>query len=162
MKRAALALVATVAGLVLLLGFKSQSPAAAKGIALPSTPTGGGGSGSGSGSSSGSSSSASSSGSVGSAAATSGTRSATGQAIETAYGPVQVRITEVNGKITKVTPVQLPNTYSRDFAIDQYAVPQLIQETMQSQSANIQMVSGASYTSQGYIDSLQSAIDQLR
>lgn len=158
MKRAALTLVATVAGLVLLLGFKSQSPAAASRIAVPTTPTGGTGTGSGSASSS----SASSTGSSGSAAATSGTRSATGQAIQTAYGPVQIRITEVNGKITKVTPLQLPQTYSRDLAIDQYAVPELIQETLQTQSANIQMVSGASYTSQGYIDSLQSAIDQLR
>ena len=157
MKRAVLALVTTALGLVLLLSFKTSNPAsAANPVALPSTPSG---SGSGSGASS---SSSSANGSSSSAASTSGTRTATGNTINTAYGPVQIRITEVNGKITKVQPLQLPQTYGRDIQIDQYAVPQLIQETLQQQSSNIDMISGASYTSQGYIDSLQSAIDKLR
>jgi uncharacterized protein with FMN-binding domain len=56
--------------------------------------------------------------------------------------------------------LQYPNGNSRDVQIAQYALPVLVQETRQAQSAHIDMVSGATYTSTGYIQSLQSAIDQ--
>ena len=55
---------------------------------------------------------------------------------------------------------QYPNGNSQDVEIARYALPILIQETIDQQSANIDMVSGATYTSAGYIQSLQSALDQ--
>ena len=76
-----------------------------------------------------------------------------GQTADTNYGPVQVTITVSNGKITNAT-----NDDGGD-SIAQNASYQLDQEAVQAQSANIQSVSGATYTSQGYIQSLQSAID---
>ena len=65
-----------------------------------------------------------------------------------------------SGKITKVTILQEPNGNRRDAEINDQAVPILIDETIQAQSANIDMVSGATYTSNGYQQSLQSALDQ--
>jgi uncharacterized protein with FMN-binding domain len=79
----------------------------------------------------------------------------TGSYEDTQYGPVQVQITVANGKITAANDVQQPsdNTASQ-------AVSQLNPEVLQAQSANIQAVSGATYTSQGYISSLQNAVDK--
>jgi uncharacterized protein with FMN-binding domain len=71
-----------------------------------------------------------------------------------------VRITVTSGKITKVTVVQQPSGNSRDNEINSYALPILVQDTIDAQSAQIDMVSGATVTSVGYIDSLQSALDQ--
>jgi uncharacterized protein with FMN-binding domain len=73
---------------------------------------------------------------------------------------VQVQITVTNGKITKATAVVYPTENGRDQEINAYAVPTLQQETLSAQSAQIDMVSGATYTSDGYIQSLQSALDQ--
>ena len=84
----------------------------------------------------------------------------TGSVISTQWGPVQVQLTVGNGSITKVTMLQYPNGNSRDVEIANYSLPILIQETIKSQSANIDMVSGATYTSDGYVRSLQSALDQ--
>jgi uncharacterized protein with FMN-binding domain len=78
----------------------------------------------------------------------------TGQAVDTNYGPVQVQITVSDGKITQANGVDEGGS-----SIGQNAIPQLDQEAVQAQSANIQAVSGATYTSQGYIQSLQEAID---
>ncbi len=78
----------------------------------------------------------------------------TGQAVDTNYGPVQVQITVSDGKIT-----QANGDDEGGSSIGQNAIPQLNQETVDAQSANIQAVSGATYTSQGYIQSLQQAID---
>jgi len=79
----------------------------------------------------------------------------TGSDESTNYGDVQVQITVANGKITAANDVQQPsdNTASN-------AVSQLNSEVLTAQSANIQAVSGATYTSNGYIQSLQSAVDQ--
>lgn len=82
-----------------------------------------------------------------------------GGAADTPYGPVQVRITLSGGRITSAETVQVPNESRRDVEINDAAVPQLVQETLQAQSAQIDTVSGATYTSEGYIQSLQSAID---
>ncbi|MFC0432088.1 FMN-binding protein [Kutzneria buriramensis] len=82
-----------------------------------------------------------------------------GGAADTPYGPVQVRITVSGGRITSAETVQAPNESRRDVEINDAAVPQLVQETLQAQSAQIDTVSGATYTSEGYIQSLQSAID---
>ena len=84
----------------------------------------------------------------------------TGAAADTRYGPVQVQITVAGGKITDAQAVQYPQESGRDVRINSAAVPALNDETLQAQSAQIDMVSGATYTSEGYQQSLQSAIDQ--
>jgi uncharacterized protein with FMN-binding domain len=71
-----------------------------------------------------------------------------------------VQITVQSGKITKVTILQQPNGNRRDAEINDQAVPILIDETIQAQSANIDMVSGATVTSEGYVESLQAALDE--
>jgi uncharacterized protein with FMN-binding domain len=71
-----------------------------------------------------------------------------------------VQLTVKAGKITQVSVVQYPNGNGRDQEINSYALPILTQETTEAQSASIDMVSGATVTSNGYIQSLQSAIDQ--
>ena len=86
----------------------------------------------------------------------------TGQSTDTRWGPVQVRITVSGGRITAAEAVDYPMNNGRDQQINQYAIPQLQNETLQAQSAQIDMVSGATYTSEGYTTSLQSAIDQAR
>ena len=82
----------------------------------------------------------------------------TGASANTVYGPVQVQITVSNGKITNATALVYPTGSFRDQEINQQAIPYLIQETLAAQSANIQGVGGASYTSQGWVGSLQSAL----
>ena len=84
----------------------------------------------------------------------------TGSATNTRYGPVQVQITVTGGKIVDVQAVEYPTDNSRDRQINERAIPQLVSETLDAQSADNHFVSGATYTSQGYLDSLQSAIDQ--
>lgn len=88
------------------------------------------------------------------------TRTVTGSTAQTKYGPVQVRITLTGSKITGATAVQSPDETARSKNINSTAVPKLNQETLQAQSADIDTVSGATYTSGGYKQSLQSALDQ--
>jgi uncharacterized protein with FMN-binding domain len=73
---------------------------------------------------------------------------------------MQVQVTLVNHKIVKVTVLQQTDEGSMSSQIDARAIPQLDQETLAAQSAGINAVSGASYTSAGYIQSLQSALDK--
>jgi uncharacterized protein with FMN-binding domain len=82
----------------------------------------------------------------------------TGDAAQTAYGPVQVQVTVSNGKITRVSAPVYPTNSFRDQSINSQAIPLLIQQVMQAQSSNIQGVGGASYTSQGFYDSLITAL----
>ncbi len=82
-----------------------------------------------------------------------------GSSVQTRYGPVQVKITYAAGRVTGVVAVQLPSGRSRDAEINNYAVPILESETLAAQGANINSVSGATYTSDGYVQSLQSALD---
>ncbi len=91
---------------------------------------------------------------------TAGAGTVTGAVAQTRWGPVQVRITVGAGKITNVDVVQYPSGNGRDQEINSYALPVLVQETMSAQTANIDMVSGATVTSDGYVQSLQSALDQ--
>jgi uncharacterized protein with FMN-binding domain len=84
----------------------------------------------------------------------------TGDSTDTRWGPVQVEITVTDGTITDVTVVDYPNGNGRDRQINARALPILVQETLDAQSAGIDMVSGATVTSDGYIGSLQSALDQ--
>ena len=71
-----------------------------------------------------------------------------------------MQITVTGGKITAANAVDYPQNGSRDRQINSYAVPQLNSEAVAAQSAHIDMVSGASYTSAGYAQSLQSALDK--
>ena len=162
MRRITMWLLSTVAALVLLFSYKtstmgpggdSSAIAAGSGSAGSSWSSTDGGS-TGSGSSNGDTSSGS-----GSTSGGSGSGTATGSVAQTRWGPVQVRITVSGGKITKVTAVQVPDNNHRDQEINDYAVPILKQETIDAQSAQIDTVSGATVTSDGYRESLQSAID---
>ncbi|MFD7553778.1 FMN-binding protein [Streptomyces sp. NPDC059835] len=84
----------------------------------------------------------------------------TGDPIDTRYGTVQVAAHLSHGKIISVTVLQAPDRRGRDRQISSYALPRLTQEAIGAQSAHIDAVSGASYTSRGYVESLQSALDQ--
>lgn len=83
-----------------------------------------------------------------------------GDTAQTQWGPVQVRITVRNGRITGATAVQYPNGNGNDQVINSYALPVLSQEAVAAQSAQIDLVSGATVTSVGYVQSLQSALDK--
>lgn len=85
----------------------------------------------------------------------------TGDTVQTRYGPVEVQVTVGGDQITDVQVLQVPWSNGRDQQINARAVPILIQETTETDGADIQMVSGATYTSDGYVESLQSALDQL-
>jgi len=174
MRRVVLALFSTITGLVMLLSFKTHSFTAA-GVPAAVSTIGPGASGSGTSDSGTSGSGTSGSGTSGSGSssvsaapsATSKPRSAssaaktyTGDAVDTRFGPVQVQITVQNGTVTAVNATEYPQNDPRDQQINSYAIPQLNQEAMAAKSASIDMVSGATYTSAGYISSLQSALDQ--
>ncbi len=87
-------------------------------------------------------------------------RTVTGDLVGTQWGPVQVAIRVSGGKITEVSVPQYPSGNSRDAEINNFALPTLVQETLDQQSASIDMVSGATVTSTGYLQSLQSALDK--
>ena len=84
----------------------------------------------------------------------------TGTAADTQFGPVQVRATVSGGKLTDVTVLQVPDNGRYEAQIVSIALPILRSEALSKQSANIDIVSGATFTSQGYSQSLQSALDQ--
>ena len=86
----------------------------------------------------------------------------TGATASTIYGPVQVQVTIVNGKITNAVALMYPTRDFRSQQINQQAIPYLIQETLAAQSANIQGVGGASFTSTGWAASLSSALAKAR
>ena len=92
-------------------------------------------------------------------AATSGSQ-VTGDTAQTPYGPVQVQVSVSGSTITDVAVLQYPDHDGHSVQINQFALPQLVNETLDAQGSGISMVSGATYTSQGYLQSLQSALDQ--
>jgi hypothetical protein len=159
MRRALLAVAATVAGLVALLSFRSaggdQQRPGASGPAADSGPTVSGPTVSG----------PTVSGTTGAAPSPSlpplppGARAVTGRVINTLYGPVQVQVVVKARKILGVNILRRPSATEMDIQIGQYALPQLVAETLAAQSARIDTVSGATYTSGGYINSLQNALD---
>jgi uncharacterized protein with FMN-binding domain len=141
MGRVIVAIAGTVAGLVLLLSFKTTGTAARSTSALSTPPI------------------------VASATpaakpTTPTTKTVTGGVSENQYGPVQVQVTVRGGKVTAVTATQYPNGDSRSAQISAYAIPALNQEALQAGSAAIDMISGASYTSESYLASLQSALSK--
>jgi uncharacterized protein with FMN-binding domain len=149
-KRIVLWLLSTVSAVVLLFGYHTstsgpaataQAPVGASLSTTSTTSTSGSGGSSGGGSTDGA--------------------TTTGQVAQTRWGPVQVQITtDAAGRITDVEVVEYPSGNGEDQRINAYALPQLVQETLAAQSADIDMVSGATVTSEGYLQSLQSALDQ--
>jgi uncharacterized protein with FMN-binding domain len=99
--------------------------------------------------------------SAGSTASSAVSGTATGGAIDTQYGPVQVRVTVKDGKITAIQGLVLTGNDPRSAQISSSAEPTLKQEALSAQSADIDAVSGATFTSAGYAQSLQSALDKL-
>jgi uncharacterized protein with FMN-binding domain len=84
----------------------------------------------------------------------------TGPTVEMEYGPVQVAIDVQGGKITDVKAVQYPVDRPRSQFINSQAVPLLRSEVLQAQSANVNLISGATFTSEAFARSLQAAIAQ--
>lgn len=95
------------------------------------------------------------------AAAPPATKSINGAVVDTPYGPIQVNVTFAGSKITSINELQAPNDRDQSIQINDYAAPILMQEVLNSQSSKIDTVSGATYTSEGYAQSVQSAIDKL-
>lgn len=89
------------------------------------------------------------------------TRAATGEDVSFQYGDMEVKVTKTGSRMTDVTVVQANVTDPHSESINQFAIPQLRQEALSAQSAKIDGVSGASYTSAAYDQSLQSALDKL-
>ncbi|MEU6342598.1 FMN-binding protein [Streptomyces sp. NPDC046977] len=87
-------------------------------------------------------------------------RTVTGDVAQTSYGPVQVSITVAGGRITAASAVQAPSGTPMSEQLTASAIPRLNQAAVTAQSAAIDTVSGASFTSQGYQQSLQSALDK--
>ncbi|MBK9697936.1 MAG: FMN-binding protein [Propionibacteriaceae bacterium] len=167
MRRITMIITSTIAAVVLLFSYRTSTNATAANPATAedtTTPTSGSTAGTtvtpsatSSSTSSDSSSGSSSSGSASSSALNSGTF--TGDAVTTRWGVVQVQITVADGTITAAKALQYPNENGKDQQINAYAIPLLNSEVTQAQSAEIDAVSGATVTSNGYLQSLQSAID---
>jgi uncharacterized protein with FMN-binding domain len=141
MRRIALGFFTTLAVVVLLFGYRTSTGASTVGgatvVASPADPAGTTGSAS------------------GSAATT-----VTGPSASTRWGPVQVQLTVTDGTVTAVDVVDYPSGNGKDQQINARALPVLVQETLDAQSAEIDMVSGATVTSEGYLESLQGALDE--
>jgi len=163
MRRVSVWLFSTVAALVLLFSYRtSLSGSSAATTAVAGAPVGGaGGTGTGSGTGAGSGSASGSGNESGSGSGNeSGSgKSYSGAVTQTRWGPIQVSITVSGGKITDVAVPTYPNGNRRDEEINAQALPTLRQETLDKQSADIDAVSGATVTSDGYKESLQSALD---
>ncbi|GAC1326611.1 MAG: FMN-binding protein [Mycobacteriales bacterium] len=150
MRRAFAALAGTVLGLSLLLTFRTTTaPAGPATVIASAAPT--------TGPSTGPSTAA-----AGSTVAPRATSTVNGSLVSTRYGPVQVRVTMTNGKITDVSALQLPGSRQQSVSINRQAAPILRTEALAAQSSQIDTVSGATYTSDGYATSLQAALDALK
>jgi uncharacterized protein with FMN-binding domain len=165
-RRAVATIVATVLGLVLLFSFKtpdsptdSSLPLAVAngtpvpGATLPSAPRAS--------SRPGTTGRASSPPAPSAQPPSGGNQQVDGDVVSTQFGDIQVRLIESGGKITDVQALQLPNDRRRSREISQFSEPILHDEALQAQSAQIDAVSGATYTSGGYRASLQSALDRV-
>ena len=142
MRRSPIVLTATVAGTAGVLAFHPHSPAvqtatAASPAATPAATA------------------------TATATSNSGSASATGDSIATQYGNAQVRVTVANGKIVKLQAVELQGNDPRSLQISSSAEPVLRQEVLAKQTAAVDAVSGATFTSASYMQSVQSALDKL-
>jgi uncharacterized protein with FMN-binding domain len=160
MRRIVFAVGGTLAGLAMLLSFKSHSSVGLAGIAAGAADSKPYGQASAAASgASGASGTTSGGAKPGSVTTAGGGRLVTGNVANTAYGPVQIQVTLIQNKITKVAVLEQPQSTENDIRIGDFAFPQLIKETLAAQSDKIDSVSGATYTSGGYIKSLQSVLD---
>jgi len=169
MRRAPIVVAATAAGLAGVLAFHTARP----GSSLLSGLSGGGTTSTTSGGSGttsttaprGGSTSTTAPGSTSTSATTTttstGTKSAIGADVQYQYGELELKVTVTGGKISNVQPVIDTAYDARSYQVNSYAEPQLLSQTLQAQSANINGVSGATYTSQAYVQSLQAALDKL-
>ncbi len=87
-----------------------------------------------------------------------GTRTVNGAVVSTRYGDIEVAVTLAGGRVTDVKPILLPTDRPRSAEISQQAEPLLRQESLQAQSGKIDIVSGATYTSEGWAQSLSAAL----
>jgi uncharacterized protein with FMN-binding domain len=149
MKRAPIILSATVAGVAATLGFQAHAPAATP---TPAAQTAS--------SSSNATASSSSAATTSTNASASATKTVTSPAVANQYGNVQLKVTVSGGKITKIEALQLPNNDPKSAQINAYAEPILQQGALTAQSAQIDAVSGATYTSNSYKTALQAALDK--
>jgi uncharacterized protein with FMN-binding domain len=156
MKRAPIVISSTVLGTAAVLGFHAHHAAVPLAAAGTSSTTATGSSGTPA-----ASKSSTTAARTSSSASTSGTKTATGDAMNTRYGPAQVKVTVSNGKIVKIEAVQLQNSDAKSQAISSYAAPILQQSALAKQTAAVDTVSGATYTSLSYEGSLQSALDKV-
>ncbi|MGW7583812.1 FMN-binding protein [Kitasatospora sp. NPDC054768] len=171
MRRAVVTSAATAAGVVLLLSLKPHE-AAGPAPVIGSGPGTGTGQGTAADSGTGSEGSAPSNAPApsvsapasasASAPAAGAPRKVSGDTVNTRYGPVQVQVTLAGSRITAVDVVTYPSAERRDREINTSALPVLNQEAIAAQSARIDVVSGATYTSDGYVRSLQSALDRAK
>ncbi|MEY9838073.1 FMN-binding protein [Streptacidiphilus sp. EB103A] len=154
LRRVLMATVSTVSGVILLLALKPTSAPASAAAGMPaasaatSAPAKGA-----------ASPPSTSAGSKQTTAAAAQARTITGTTVQTQYGPVQVQITVSGKRLTGTTLVQYPNSSGRSIQLAASSLPVLTKEAVAAQSAKIDAVSGASYTSAGYKKSLQSALD---
>ncbi|MDH6132261.1 uncharacterized protein with FMN-binding domain [Kitasatospora sp. MAA4] len=154
MRKTTMALLATSAGLALVIGAKVESASSPHSALVATSGPPGAQSPAGGSTNPGAPTAAAPSGSAGASAS----GRFTGSVVDTRYGPVQVQAVLTGGKITDVTVLQ-QTTGGHSSQIDSYALPQLKSEALAAQSANIDVVSGATYTSNGYAQSLQAALD---
>ena len=159
MRRITLWLASTVSALFLLFSYSTSTGAgAATSIVAPQTDAAAAATGT----SAGSDTSPTAGSAASSAATGTPTPTATtvdGSVVSTRYGNVQVQITVTGGKVTAAKVLQVPWSDRKDQQINSRAVPILNSEAVAAQSAEIDMVSGATYTSDAYIQSLQAALD---
>jgi uncharacterized protein with FMN-binding domain len=137
MRRAPLVIAATVAGTAAVLGYHPQARSVPSTTAQAPATT------------------------APAPAGSTAARQVTGSDVANQYGDVQVRVTVQGKRITGVTALRLPGNDGRSQQISSFAAPQLAQQAMSAQSAQIDGVSGATYTSDSYKSSLQSAIDHI-
>jgi uncharacterized protein with FMN-binding domain len=161
MKRILLSITGTIFGLVALLSFKSNGHVASANGGLPSAalPETTSSPATSSGSATSPTARASPSKSTATTPAAT-TRTIAGDPIQTQYGTVQIQLTVSGKQIQNVSFLQLTANDGRSEQINSYAGPVLLQETLSAQSAQIDTVSGATYTSEGYLQSLQSALNK--
>jgi uncharacterized protein with FMN-binding domain len=107
-----------------------------------------------------SSSGTTSSGSTSGSSTSSGSTTVAGSAVDVGYGTVQVQVTLTSGRIVDITALSLPQNDMRSSMISQRAFPELVSQALQAQSSQVAGVSGASYTSQGFVESLRAALTQ--
>ena len=159
MKKIVIAVMSTISGLVLLFSYHTSTNSKAATTTAPDEP-GSETEPTATASPTPNSGAATSTPSASAGAPASGSGTFTGDAVDTRWGPVQVRIVVKDGRITSAEAVEYPTQNPRDQQINAYAIPQLNADVVAAQSANIDAVSGATVTSDGYLSSLQSTIDQ--